>query len=206
MVNTSLLCPFSGRRPEKWSTEEAGFTVQSQNSSATSQLWLQNAATAHEITRAMTDKDSSGPKPKKYKPGTIQPADEQAAFVGSMPENCNVKLDPLAKEAVFDIFSSSYSRQNFAWRLVRYLFEDSELKDHNCYGRKGKPALDLEKLCMVKDLVFAYYPLQDPSLVPQAWKACTIAIDKGIRNTFCDYHARLQMDIYDAVPDHVPFP
>ncbi|XP_021368189.1 uncharacterized protein LOC110459952 isoform X10 [Mizuhopecten yessoensis] len=212
--NSWYMGTFKGRRSDKWRTRGLVLTGESQNSSATSQLGLQSAAPGLDISSGLLLENNTPvfitenstlvhqiqqgtPKGKNY---TVNPSfdvsekgvDEQAVFEGTVPENCNVNLDSQEREAVYEIFGSSYSRQNFAWRLVRYMYEDSELKDHNCYGRKGKPSLKVEKLCKVKDLVFAYYPLEDDLLQQRAWKACTVAIDKGIRNTFCDYHPRQQ--------------
>lgn len=89
--------------------------------------------------------------------------------------------------AIQEILSSAVSRQNFAWRLVRHFFTDYELKDHNCFGRRGKLPLNSAKLEKVEQIVFAYYPVDNMSHYPQMWRECVIAIDKGIRNAFSDY-------------------
>lgn len=194
-----MLCPFSGRRPENWRTGGVvAYSWELQNVSATSPDELdQTTAGVNKLLDNQNPDSQKSPvfhqqasqntlrrkKPKTGSPSVVpsKGIDEQI---------CNIKLEAHDKEAVYEIFSSSYSRQNFAWRLVRYMFSDSELKDHNCYGRKGKPSLDVGKLSMVRELVFAYYPLDHFILQQKAWKACTVAIDKGIRNTFCDYHPR----------------
>lgn len=91
------------------------------------------------------------------------------------------------QETIEEILASAVSRQNFAWRLVRHFFTDSELKDHNCFGRRGKLPLDGAKLDKIEKIVFAYYPVGNNSLYPQMWRECVVAIDKGIRNSFSDY-------------------
>ncbi|XP_060086278.1 uncharacterized protein LOC132565629 isoform X8 [Ylistrum balloti] len=208
--NSWYMGTFKGRRPDKWRTGGHVLTGESKHLSAPSQLWLQSPTLAldtsssvsldNKTSMILTEHSSlvqqillNTPKGKRHNmwPSVIV-SDKGIDGKSEGPETCYIKLDPEVQEAVYEIFGSSYSRQNFAWRLVRSMFEDSELKDHNCYGRKGKPSLDVEKLSKVKELVFSYYPLDDCVLQQRAWKACTVAIDKGIRNTFCDYHPRQQ--------------
>ncbi|VDI71600.1 Hypothetical predicted protein [Mytilus galloprovincialis] len=96
-------------------------------------------------------------------------------------------VEPEEEHIIQEILTNAVSRQNFAWRLVRHYFTDPELKDHNCFGRRGKMPLITDKLEKVESIVFAYYPVADPALYPQAWRECVVAIDKGIRNSFSDY-------------------
>ncbi|XP_033752957.1 uncharacterized protein LOC117336493 isoform X7 [Pecten maximus] len=206
--NSWYMGTFKGRRSDKWRTGGVAHSWELQNSSATSLLQSETSPgldisyselLENQSPEIMTQKsplaEQSTPKRKKDK------SSSSVIQKGLEEPTCDVKLETQDKEAVYEIFGSSYSRQNFAWRLVRYMFEDSELKDHNCYGRKGKPSLDVEKLAMVRELVFTYYPLEHFILQQRAWKACTVAIDKGIRNTFCDYHPRQQSSSKDDVSD-----
>ena len=98
-----------------------------------------------------------------------------------------VCVEPEEEKYVQELLTSAVSRQNFAWKLVRHFFMDSELKDHNCFGRRGKSPLNIQKLEKVENIVFAYYPVVDVALYAQAWRECIVAIDKGIRNSFSDY-------------------
>jgi hypothetical protein len=70
----------------------------------------------------------------------------------------------------------------------RTYFTDEELKDYTCHGRRGKPSLDEQRLSKIALLAFLFYPA--PSLLhkPRSWADCVVAIDKGIRNTFCVYN------------------
>lgn len=102
------------------------------------------------------------------------------------------ELPPDELHIITNLRFTSQSRQNFAWKLVRHYFTDYELRDHNCYGRKGKKALSQDKLSKIYHLVFRYFPVEEPAMKERAWRECTIAVDKGIRNTFCDYTARFK--------------
>lgn len=106
---------------------------------------------------------------------------------------------------ILELRASSYSRQNFAWKLVRYFFSDLEIKDHNCYGRKGKPSLEATKLNKVRSLAFQYYPAANQLEEARCWRECVVAIDKGIRNTFCDYNYGSRGRKSDTWDFHLPY-
>ena len=93
------------------------------------------------------------------------------------------------QETIHSIVMDACSRKNLAWRLVKHVFTEDELKGHNCYGRRNKPALDQAKLSRVQSLCYAYYPMPDDVVndlehMRITWRECCIAIDKGIRNTY----------------------
>ncbi len=78
-----------------------------------------------------------------------------------------------------NLYSRSTNRPNFAWKLVKEIFATAELKFHNCNGSLGKKALDAKKLDDVRTHAFLWYPSRNQA---KDWKACVVAIDKGIRN------------------------
>ncbi|KAK3608470.1 hypothetical protein CHS0354_010317 [Potamilus streckersoni] len=105
------------------------------------------------------------------------------------------EITPEESAHIGEIHLSSYSRQNFAWRLCQYYFQPSELEGHNCYGRKGKPGLDENRLAKVRMLTIMYYPLMEDENEAKAWQNCVVAIDKGIRNTFSEYAYSRRMSV-----------
>ena len=79
---------------------------------------------------------------------------------------------------VMKIKSGSCSVGNFAVKLMQAIFLPRELSDRNCTGKRGKRALDPNKLEVVKDYVFKMYPTQQK---PEQWRKCVIAIDEFLR-------------------------
>lgn len=92
-------------------------------------------------------------------------------------------VSSLDYNVITGIYRSSSSRPNFAWRLARYFFTDDEMRGRNCFGRKGKLAVCPQKLTIINRLVFEFFPLGENDSRKRLWSDCTVAIDKGIRNT-----------------------
>ena len=70
----------------------------------------------------------------------------------NLPLPSNEKLSELKK--------ASCSESNFAVQLVRELFSDDELVNKNVHGRKGKQALDRERMLQVRNAYFRFYPCE----------------------------------------------
>lgn len=106
------------------------------------------------------------------------------------------KLEQCTEEEIvkiMEILNQSNSRQNFAWKLCQFFFSVGELEGCNCYGRKGKKPLDINRLNKIQALSFQYFPLTVIEDYTKAWSNCRIAIDKGIRNIFYDISAVKKM-------------
>ena len=111
----------------------------------------------------------------------------QGQAVFSMQNLMNIKIDPHEEINIRDISQSCISRPNFAWKLAKYYYAEHELKDHNCFGRKGKLPLEEQKLKLIHRHVLTYFPVELEHQAVQAWKECCVSIDKNIRNTFGEY-------------------
>ena len=82
------------------------------------------------------------------------------------------------------------SRQNFAWHVSKEIFAKDELVGHNCSGRSNgkhdKPALNAEKLNIVREIVFYYWPrnpIEDGNKnESKLWNVCKEAINSALRS------------------------
>ncbi|XP_021368164.1 uncharacterized protein LOC110459950 isoform X8 [Mizuhopecten yessoensis] len=99
-------------------------------------------------------------------------------------------LTSLDYNVISEINRSSSSRPNFAWRLARYFYNNDEMRGRNCFGRKGKRAICSKKLEVIHNLVFEYFPLGPEDSEKRMWSDCTVAIDKGIRNTIHGHYMK----------------
>lgn len=73
-----------------------------------------------------------------------------------------------------------FDSDRFAVLLVRKLFEPNELDGRNVRGI-GKPALDIEKVQTIQELVYKHYPI--PSTQRESlWRDCRKAVDTFLRN------------------------
>ncbi|XP_069132870.1 uncharacterized protein [Argopecten irradians] len=110
------------------------------------------------------------------------------------PLNYLSRLSPdfasLDHNVISEINRSSSSRPNFAWRLARYFYTNDEMRGRNCFGRKGKQAICSKKLSLIQKLVFEYFPIGPEDSPKRMWSDCTVAIDKGIRNTIHGHYMK----------------
>ena len=100
------------------------------------------------------------------------------------PPAITTQLNTLAEvpsdEEIFCLRQKASSAKNFAVLLFRKLFEPHELDGRNVRGI-GKPALDIEKVQTIQELVFKHYP----TLSAQReclWRDCRKAVDTFLRN------------------------
>ena len=100
---------------------------------------------------------------------------------GDLESQCAWILTSIREDkAVSDI----HVCQNFAWRLSKLLFSRNEMRNKNCYGRKGKAALDPVKLNKIREMVERHFPDSNQYRATELWKSCTSRIDTGLRNLF----------------------
>ncbi|XP_060086259.1 uncharacterized protein LOC132565628 isoform X3 [Ylistrum balloti] len=122
------------------------------------------------------------------------------------PLNYLSRLSPdlasLDYNVISEINRSSSSRPNFAWRLARYFYNNDEMRGRNCFGRKGKQAICPKKLNMIHKLVFEYFPLGSGDSAKRMWSDCTVAIDKGIRNTIHGHYMKSGSSTHQPSPSY----
>ncbi|XP_033752935.1 uncharacterized protein LOC117336489 isoform X7 [Pecten maximus] len=111
-------------------------------------------------------------------------------------------LSSLDYNVISEINRSSSSRPNFAWRLARYFYNNDEMRGRNCFGRKGKKAICSKKLNMIHKLVFEYFPLGSEDSAKRMWSDCTVAIDKGIRNTIHGHYMKSGSSSQQQLPSY----
>ena len=127
-------------------------------------------------------------RPSPPTPNLARPITELELVNGSTPQHppqAPAVTTPLNTEVPLDdkIFCSrqkASSAKNFAVLLVRKLFEPHELDGRNVRGI-GKPALDIEKVQTIQELVYKHYPT--PSTQWESlWHDCRQAVDTFLRN------------------------
>jgi hypothetical protein len=62
-------------------------------------------------------------------------------------------------------YSKSKSRRNFAAHLTKLVFTPRERLESNCNGRNGKNKLDINRLQIIRNTIFKYYPCKQSTLV-----------------------------------------
>jgi hypothetical protein len=62
-------------------------------------------------------------------------------------------------------YSKSKSRRNFAAQLTKLVFTPRERLESNCNGRNGKNKLDINRLQVIRNTLFKYYPCKQSTLV-----------------------------------------
>jgi len=74
------------------------------------------------------------------------------------------------------------SRKNFAANLVKAVFPHADKDGYNCTGTKGKKQLNVQRLSLVRKLVYKKFPLKPGEEEEKDWKrACVKAIDEKLR-------------------------
>ncbi|XP_031554391.1 uncharacterized protein LOC116291361 [Actinia tenebrosa] len=93
----------------------------------------------------------------------------------SSPDNSE-----LSNERLIIIRNQASSKMNFGVRLIRELFQSSELLGRNVEGVRGKKALDPIRIQKIKSLMMQFYPVP-PMEQESAWRDCRKAIDSFLR-------------------------
>ena len=88
---------------------------------------------------------------------------------------------PIRQEDLFAVRAKASSSKNFAVQLIRCLFKPEELQNRNIRGVGGQLPLDPERLDVIKDAVFKYYPAPASGRDCQ-WRDCKVAIDTFLRS------------------------
>ena len=89
------------------------------------------------------------------------------------PQNAQTEVPP--DDDIFCFRQKASSAKNFAVLLVQKFFVSHELDGRNVYGI-GKPALDIEKVQTIQELVYKHYPT--PSTLRESlWRDCCKAVD-----------------------------
>lgn len=86
----------------------------------------------------------------------------QAPAVITTPLNAQTEVTP--DDEIFCLRQEASSAKNFAALLVRKFFEPYELDGRNVRGI-GKPALDIEKVQTIQELVYKHYPTPSTQLM-----------------------------------------
>lgn len=73
------------------------------------------------------------------------------------------------------------SRHNFAVSLVRECFSEEIRKVSNVSGKRGKQALDADKMQAITEATFQLYPCERHENKIAEWKKCRTAIDESCR-------------------------
>lgn len=95
-------------------------------------------------------------------------------------QTASTNLSVNAPDRIAELHIRSKTCTNFAVRLVREMFERSELFGRNVCGVRGKLPMDPVRINRIKDLVNQFYPssLAERELV---WRNCRKAIDSFLR-------------------------
>ena len=98
-------------------------------------------------------------------------------------ESCVEPQILLTNDTIVQLRHQASSASSFAVKLVKQMFEASELIGRNISGVRGKKQLDIAKVNKIKEIVHQFYPVPAAEAL-ETWRNCRKAIDSFLRKTY----------------------